>query len=614
MTTKTHTNRLIHETSPYLVQHAHNPVDWFPWGEEAFAEAKKHNRPIFLSIGYSTCHWCHVMAHESFEDEEIARYLNDHFISIKVDREERPDIDATYMTAVQLITGAGGWPMSVWLDPDKKPFFGGTYFPARNGDRGAGKGFLSLLKDLKEMYDEDPSRIARASAQLVKAVQASKSTTTKGELDYPQALASALQHYKNHYDPISGGISGAPKFPSSLPIRTLLCVEDKQLLAMATHTLQKMAEGGIYDQLAGGFHRYATDAQWQIPHFEKMLYDNALQAIAYVEGYQATGLAEFAFVATDILQYLQRDMMAPSGGFYAATDADSLTPDDHLDEGYYFTWTPKELEDILGQDAQIVKAHFGVTEEGSFEGRNILHLTAPLSLPSEKIDRARSILLLARNKRPQPHRDEKIMTSWNGLTISAFAKAGLVLKRPEFVQIARDTADWIWQNCFKEGVLFHSRKDGKTGSLGFLDDYAFLCAGLIDLYEATKEMVWLKRAVELDDILRARFEDEEAGGFFMTSDAHEKLLVREKPSQDGAEPSGNSVHALNLLRLSGLSDQDTYRQRACSTIEAFSDGLTRYPQAFSNMLIAVHFMLTKPMAYVCEGAACERPPLSTTKL
>jgi uncharacterized protein YyaL (SSP411 family) len=607
-------NRLFLESSPYLRQHAHNPVNWYPWGEEAFETARKLGRPVLLSVGYSTCHWCHVMEEESFDDEEIARALNQSYVIIKVDREERPDIDAIYMSAVQALTGSGGWPMTVWLTPDKKPFYGGTYFPARDGDRGAPTGFLTLIKRLREVYDQQGDRVASAAAELTRSIQANLAPAAQGGLPGGDVLRQAAQFYRQRFDSVSGGLSRAPKFPSSLPLRFLLRYHrrsgDQELLNMATLTLEKMAAGGMYDQVGGGFHRYSTDDRWLVPHFEKMLYDNALLTVAYLEGYQATGRQDFARLVREILRYVERDMSAPEGGFYSATDADSLSDQGEAEEGWFFTWTPAEIEKVLGPErARIAKATFGVTEAGNFEGRNILYVPKPLEqvaceldLPPDRLTAeltaAKEQLYQARAQRPAPLRDEKILTAWNGLMISAYARAALVLGEPSYAERAQRAASFVLERLRRDGRLLRSYKQGTAHLDGYLDDYAFLIAGLLDLYEATGTPRWLEQAIALDQTLQQFYEDKEHGGFFMTSADHEELLAREKPSYDGAEPSGNSVELLNLLRLQELTTEDRYRQRAERGFKAFGGILTGQPAALSEMLLAVDFFLDTPREIV----------------
>jgi uncharacterized protein YyaL (SSP411 family) len=624
-----YTNRLFLSSSPYLLQHAHNPVNWYPWGDEAFEAAKRLGRPVLLSVGYSTCHWCHVMEEESFEDEEIARVMNESYIAIKVDREERPDVDAIYMSGVQALTGSGGWPMTVWLTPDRKPFYGGTYFPARDGDRGARTGFLTLLRRLRAIVDEQPDRVAQSAAALAESIRQRLAPPAGGDgLPGDEVLRSAAAPYRERYDATHGGIQGAPKFPSSLPIRFLLRhhrrTGDRKSLEMAALTLEKMAAGGMYDQAGGGFHRYSTDARWLVPHFEKMLYDNALLTIAYLEGYQATGREDFARVAREILRYVERDMTSPQGGFYSATDADSLAPGGHREEGYFFTWTPAEIEAALGKDrARVVSSYYGVTARGNFEGRSILHVPRPLADVARELrldpvrlrailDKARESLYRDRAKRPPPLRDEKILTAWNGLMISAYARAALVLGDERYAGIASRAADFVLGHLRHNGRLLRSHKDGRAHHNGYLDDYAFLTAGLLDLFEATGERRWLEEAIALDRTLEAQYEDVK-GGFFMTSGDHEALLAREKPAYDGAEPSGNSVALMNLLRLHELTTDDRNRRRAERAFKAFQPILERAPSALSEMLLAVDFWTDTPKEIIIvtpSGSAGAGPLLA----
>jgi len=622
-----YTNRLFLSASPYLLQHAHNPVNWYPWGDEAFEAARKLGRPVLLSVGYSTCHWCHVMEEESFEDEEIARYLNAHYVAVKVDREERPDVDAVYMSAVQTLSGRGGWPMTVWLTTDRKPFYGGTYFPARDGDRGVPVGFLTLLKKIREVYDREPSTVVESAGTLASKI--ARDLGPRAATTAPPgaaALHSAIDSYRRGFDATNGGLAFAPKFPSNLPIRLLLRYHrrtaDPHVRAMAELTLDKMSRGGLYDQIGGGFHRYSTDARWLVPHFEKMLYDNALLARAYLEGYQATGREEFARVARDILRYVQRDMTAPEGAFYSATDADSLTPKGRREEGWFFTWTPNEVEAVLGPArARVVNAYYGVTSGGNFEGRSILHV--PQSLQdvatqqhstveevSTLIQEARGPLFGTRARRPPPLHDDKILTAWNGLMISAYAQAAQVLGDPQYAQAGERAADFILVHLRANGRLRRSFKNGQAHHNGYLDDYAFMIAACLDLYETTGSLRWLRDAIALDVVLQEHFEDP-AGGFFMTSNDHEKLLARDKPAYDGAEPSGNSVQVLNLLRLNELTADDRYRQRAERALRAFGSTLTTSPTALAEMLLAVDYLLDNPkeIIIVTPGATTDAEPL-----
>ncbi len=604
------TNRLFLESSPYLIQHAHNPVNWYPWGTEAFEAARKLNRPVLLSIGYSTCHWCHVMEEESYEDLEIAQYLNENYIVIKVDREERPDIDSIYMSAVQSITGRGGWPLNVWLTSDRKPFYGGTYFPARDGDRGVRNGFITIAKKLKEIYDTQHDKIEESSLQLTQIIQQRLSPVSGDRLRDDDFLQQAMDSYKNAFDAVYGGVGSAPKFPSSLPIRLLWRyyrrTGDEQILMMAKTTLEKMAAGGIYDHVGGGFHRYATDRQWLVPHFEKMLYDNALLIMDYLEGYQVTGDEAFKRTAMEILRYVERDMTSQQGAFYSATDADSPTPEGHREEGYYFTWTPAELNKVLGEErSDVVKAYYAVGVDANFEGRNILHApnaaeevarTLGISVIrlQEVIDESKELLYQQRNRREPPLRDEKVITSWNGLMISAHARAGLVLGSPVYIDRAIKAAEFILKHLYVQNRLYRTYKDTQAKHLAFLDDYAFFVAALIDLYEASHDIKWLKKAVELDEILGRFYEDTQNGGFFMTSRNHEELIVREKPAFDGAKPSGNSVAVLNLLRLGEFTLKDKYRKRAQKALTTFLGSPGVNPLAFSEMLVAFDFFKDSP--------------------
>jgi uncharacterized protein YyaL (SSP411 family) len=595
-----HTNRLIHETSPYLLQHAHNPVDWRPWGDEAFEEARRLGKPVFLSIGYSTCHWCHVMEEESFEDEEIASVMNDLYVSIKVDREERPDVDAIYMAAVQALTQSGGWPMSVWLTADREPFFGGTYFPPRDGARGASHGFLRLLRDVHETYKADPARVERASAALVGAVRArigAGAAETATARPPASLITDTATIFKRLFDDRDGGVRRAPKFPSNVPIRLLLRAharaKDDVALLMAALTLEKMAAGGIYDQLAGGFHRYSTDARWLVPHFEKMLYDNALLIVAYAEAYQVTGREDFARLARDTLEYLHREMTAPEGGFYSATDADSKRPDGKSEEGAFFVWSEAELRQHLGAEADRFIRFYGVTPEGNFEGANILAIAAPDEREHGALAPQRAVLYATRLRRPPPFRDDKILAAWNGLAISAFAVGGRLFDEPRYVDAAVRAATFVLDRMRPDGRLVRSAKDGRRGVAGFLDDYAFVCAGLIDLFEATFDGRWLRAAIALADDVERLFADP-AGGWFMTAADQEKLIAREKPTYDGAEPSGTSVALLNALRLATFTSDDRWRAIADKAFAAIAPTLTENPLALTEALLALDHASDEP--------------------
>jgi uncharacterized protein len=607
-----YTNRLFLESSPYLLQHAHNPVNWYSWGEEAFTLARQLNRPVLVSIGYATCHWCHVMEEESFEDEELALYINQNVVAIKVDREERPDVDAVYMTALHAMGVQGGWPLNVFLTPERQPFYGGTYFPP--ADDGRGIGFLSLLKRLVEAYRSAPERITQAGRQLTEAVQAMLRPEKSTGMTADAPLQQAVQAYSERFDRVNGGLEGAPKFPSSLPVRLLLRSHldtgKEELLYMAEFTLRRMASGGIYDQIGGGFHRYATDAGWMIPHFEKMLYDNALAAVTYLEGHQLTGDEELARITREILRYLQRDMANPDGAFYAATDADSLAPSGKRQEGFFFTWSPQELAAALGEErGRVMAAALGITTGGNFEGRSIPHrrksitdVAREMRLSEEQVvgivEPARELLYQVRNRRPLPLRDEKILSSWNGLALSAFARAGTTLNDAAAVAQAERTAAFLMEKMVQEGRLAHSYQEGTPKGEGFLDDYAFVIAGLVDLFEITGVVRWLERAVELTAVVLEEFRAEEAGGYYMTGTRHEKLIAREKPAYDGVVPSGNSVMIMNLLRLHALTEEPRYLEESTQALDAFASQLSATPTALSEMLLALDFLQDTPREIV----------------
>ncbi|MGA8892638.1 MAG: thioredoxin domain-containing protein [Anaeromyxobacteraceae bacterium] len=583
------TNRLITETSPYLRQHAHNPVDWHPWGDEAFEEARRTGRPVFLSVGYATCHWCHVMEEESFEDPEIARLLNESFVPVKVDREERPDVDAVYMTAVQALNGHGGWPMSVWLDADRRPFFGGTYFPPRDGDRGAPKGFASLLRDLAEIHRRDPDRVERAARSITDAIQGAMSGgPAGGKLPGTEPLRAAASFYARVFDPQNGGLRGAPKFPSSLPVRLLLRhhrrTGDARSLEMAVLTLERIAAGGIHDQVGGGFHRYSVDEHWLVPHFEKMLYDNALLAVAFAEAWQVTRRPALARVLGTTLDYVLREMTSPEGAFWSATDADS-----EGEEGRFFVWSEGELRQILKGDAARFAAFYGVTARGNFEGVNVLHVPHPDEAGWHALAPAREILYRERLERPRPLLDDKVLAAWNGLMISALATGGRVLPEPRFVAAAARAADFALSRLRVDGRLQRSFRAGRTSGPGFLEDQAFVAQGLLDLHEATFDPRWLAAALELSAQCEELFADP-AGGWFRTGPDHERLVAREKPGHDGAEPSGASVATLNALRLHAFTGDDRWRRVATRALEAHAETLERQPAALHDMLLALDFL------------------------
>ena len=617
------TNRLALETSPYLLQHAHNPVNWRPWGDEAFAEARALGRPVFLSVGYATCHWCHVMEEESFEDPAIAQLLNEKFVPVKVDREERPDVDAIYMQAVQMLTQHGGWPMSVFLTPDAKPFFGGTYFPAQDGQRGARFGFRTVLVELDRVFREERGRAESSAEEIAQAVRQGLSPDSPTGLPEEHVLDGALSYYAQVFDQVEGGVRRAPKFPSSLNVRFLLrCWKrtgDARALQMAELSLTKMALGGIYDQVGGGFHRYSTDARWLVPHFEKMLYDNALLVMAYVEGWQATHNEFFKTIACEVLDYVAREMTDASGAFFSATDADSKAEassaaephGDAGDEGNFFVWTTAQLAQVLGDaDGARAAALFDVTEAGNFEGKNVLSLTqVPDPETRGFLQRIRPKLYAARAKRPPPLTDTKILTSWNGLMISAFARAGLAFARPDYFERAARAADHLLTNHFANGAL---RRTGRHA--GLLEDHAFLAAGLLDLYEVSGEARWLAAARSLHAALE-QFADPQ-GGFFRTPVQHEALLAREKPAYDGAEPTGNSVAALTLLRLAEITSEEKYRAQAEALLKSFGALLASAPAALGEMLLAVDFLLAQPreVVLVRPRAGSDQPLLDVLRL
>ena len=618
------TNRLFLEKSPYLLQHAHNPVNWHPWSEQAFAEAKKKNRPVLLSVGYSTCHWCHVMEEESFEDLEIARYMNENYIAIKVDREERPDIDSVYMNAVQMITGRGGWPMTVWLTPQKQVFYGGTYFPPRRGVRGASIGFLSLLEELKRVYEEKQEDISKTGEDIKKALQKALSPSEVSDnIPDKKIFQDFVSQLKKRWDPVHGGIQGAPKFPSSFPSRFLLRyylkVQDKEILKAIHSSLNGMLKGGLHDQVGGGFHRYSTDEKWLVPHFEKMLYDQALLSLTYLEAYQYFKTESYKETAARILDYVARDMQSKEGGFYSATDADSLvfesqkvkktssqntiphTDKEKREEGFYFTWTPEEIDQALDEkQAELIKNYYGVTSAGNFEGRNIFYVSKELSETAKelKLDilSAKKLLVSSwetlyqtRQLRPLPLRDEKILSGWNGLMISAFVHGYFILNEKKYLLQAEKSAHFVLNNMLKKGRLYRSWKEGTAYIPAYLDDYVFFISALLDLFEWTGNVEWLNSAIELDQVLEKNFEDKEQGGFFMTGRDYETLMVREKPFYDGAEPSGNSVAIMNLLRFSELTGNDSYRTRAEKVFRAFSVRLEKNPFSFSEALLALDY-------------------------
>jgi uncharacterized protein YyaL (SSP411 family) len=603
--TPCYSNRLLLEISPYLLQHAHNPVNWYPWSDAAFAEAARLQRPVFASFGYSTCHWCHVMEEESFDNPEIAEFLNSHFIAVKVDREARPDLDAIYMRAVQAMAGQGGWPLNVWLFPDRQAFFGGTYFPPQN--RYGRPGFLAVLKSIVQAYQTQTEQLQEHARNLSAAISRDMAASylhPEAELD-SRPLAQTLDFYREHIDAQLGGVGDGVKFPSNVPVRLLLrsCLRnpDAQLLAKVRVTLDKMAAGGIYDHLGGGFHRYSTDAQWLVPHFEKMLYDNAQLSLAYLEAYQLTGSQKYRDVTVATLDYIVCEMTAPEGGFYSATDADSVNERGAAEEGWCFTWTPAEIEKALpAETAVVVENWFGVRRAGHLDGRSVLHtrveketFAAQRGISTAALDallqQAGQTLLAVREQRPAPLRDDKIIVSWNGLMLAAFAKAAWVLNRPDYLRAARQSAQFMLARMRAGVRLTRIYLHGETQGPALLTDYAFLISGLLELYQADADPEWLQHAVALQKQQDAFYLDDSDGVYCRTASDGEKLLCREKPFDDGVMPSGNAVSAYNLLRLAKLSGNDSYRDAGLRLLKAAATRLQQQPLAMTDMLLALDF-------------------------
>jgi len=652
-------NRLAAEKSPYLRQHADNPVDWRPWNDEALAQARAEGKPIFLSIGYSTCHWCHVMAHESFEDAGVAAVLNRDFVPVKVDREERPDLDRVYMTYVQQTTGHGGWPMSVWLTPEGKPFYGGTYFPKE--DRYGRPGFITLLNTIMGHWREQRGKIEAGAEEVVQALRRYAAEGGPREVTAPgapvplheaagEAFEKGFQYFYEAHDARWGGFGGAPKFPRasildflfrSAALQGMNTDLGQAAIGMAATTLQRMAEGGVHDVIGGGFHRYSVDEQWHVPHFEKMLYDQALIAVNCLEAQQATRLPVFGWVARGIFDYVARDLTSPQGGFYSAEDADSALPDGALSgkeqgssnkktahaEGAFYVWTKEELAALLGADAEFFCAHFDVKPEGNvandphaeFGGKNVLRqlrslartaeqFKLPLPAAEEKLLAGLEKLRLVRARRPRPSLDDKIITAWNGLMISALAKGAQVLEpaRPEdspYLKQATRAAEFIERELCDPttGALYRSWREGRSDIPGFAEDYAYLIQGLIDLYETGFDIRWLQRAVKLQAKMDALFWDETRGGYFNSRADDPTVIVRLKEDYDGAEPAPNSVAALNLIRLDWMLGLAGARDKALKTIEALRPQWSRLPQALPQMLCAVELALAEPRSVVLAG-------------
>lgn len=614
-----HINDLIHETSPYLLQHAHNPVAWYPWGDGAIEKARAENKPIFLSIGYSSCHWCHVMAHESFENEQIAAILNEHFVSIKVDREERPDLDEIYMAAVVGLNGQGGWPMSVWLTPDLKPFYGGTYYPPV--DRFGRTGFGSILMSIATTWETREADVRKGAEGLQEFIvqrlagDAPAPGTVTGEL-----LMNAFQQVCRTFDPEDGGWGQAPKFPSSHTVGFLLRhfarTGDREALRQATDTLDHMARGGLYDQLGGGFHRYSVDQEWLVPHFEKMLYDNGQLSQVYLEAYQLTGNPLYRRVTEETLDYVLRDMRDALGGFHSAEDADS-----EGEEGKFYLWSYDALVQHLGEEgARVFSAYYAARPEGNFSSHepyhdklNILHVprapeavAASLGMGVDALEQAlepmRATLMKVREGRVRPGLDDKVLTSWNALMISGFAQAARVLNNAAYGRAAEEAGQFILDHMCRDGGLLRTHRKGESQLPAYLDDYAFTVFAFIDLYECTFEVKWLLEADRLAGEMIARFWDNDAGAFYFTSEEHQDLLVRTRPSYDGAEPSGNSMAALGLLRLARLRNDADYQEKAKRILEGAQGQLAQAPQAFLRLFWAVDLFLHPPHEVAFAGA------------
>ncbi len=673
---KKYTNNLINETSPYLLQHAHNPVDWYAWGEEAFARAQAEDKPVLVSIGYSACHWCHVMEHESFENEETAALMNAHFINIKVDMEERPDVDRIYMDFVQMTTGSGGWPLNVFLSPEKLPFFGGTYFPPDN--RYNMPSFQRVLTSVADAWATKRDELMQSANEVLGEMRRVGLAEMAGEGLAESQLDTAFQSFVKYFDAANGGFGGAPKFPPAMSLEFLLRyyqrTKNENALPMSTKTAQKMAVGGTYAQLGGGFRSYAVDSIWLVPHFEKMLYDNAQLARIYLHLFQATKDEFYRRIAVETLDFISREMTDEKGGFYSTQDADSEGV-----EGKFFVWTPEEIEEILGADeAAIFNFYYDVSEEGNFEEKNILNVKNTLSETAEALkitpehlqevlEKGREKLFREREKRIKPFRDEKILTAWNGLMLATFAEAAAILDRADYLEIARKNAGFILGNLQKDGYLLRTWKDGKAKLNAYLEDYANFADGLTELFQVSGEIKYLKEAQRLADLLITEFWDEEQGGFFFTASNHEELIVRKKDFHDNATPSGNSVAADVLLKLARLTGEEKYERFAVTVLRLVAPQIRRYPQAFGRSLATLEFYFNptreivilgekgnalekeiwkdflpnkvvvladgatengefipllkertlidgKPTAYVCENFACQKPVTSAEEL
>jgi uncharacterized protein YyaL (SSP411 family) len=617
---KTASNRLIDEKSPYLIQHAWNPVNWYPWGKDAFDKARKEDKPVFLSIGYSTCHWCHVMAHESFEDEEVALLLNESYVAIKVDREERPDVDKIYMSVCQSLTGRGGWPLSIFMTPEGKPFFAGTYFP--KSSRMGMPGFVDILKQISTMWQNDRARIVKSSEAITNDIQPRSDSVRSVHALNVETLKKGYAQLAGTFDQIWGGFGAAPKFPTPHNLTFLLRwykrSGDSRAMEMVEKTLNTMRSGGIFDQIGLGFHRYSVDEKWLVPHFEKMLYDQALLAMAYIEAYQATGKVEFAQVAREIFTYVLRDMTSPEGGFYSAEDADSEGR-----EGLFYLWIPLDVKEHLGKEpGDLFCRFYDITEAGNFEeGRSIPHVPVStqnfaakegMDLPGLErlLKDTKDRLFDIRKKRVHPLRDDKILTSWNGLMIAAFAKGYQVFGDQAYADAARIAAAFILEKLRTAGGRLLCRyRQGDAAYPGYLDDYAFLTWGLIELYEATFEISYLEEAIALNQAMIEIFWDKESGGLYFTGKGNESLITRSKEIYDGALPSGNSVAALNFMRLGRLTWDTDLEKKADQLTGAFAAEIKEHPMAYTQLLIVLDFMVGPSLEIVMAGD----PDLETTR-
>jgi len=603
-------NRLADETSPYLLQHRNNPVDWYPWGPEALERSRREDRPILLSVGYSACHWCHVMEHESFEDPETAALMNEHFVNVKVDREERPDIDSIYMNAVQQMTGHGGWPMTVFLTPEGVPFYGGTYYPPE--PRHGLPSFRQVLLGIAEAYRDRREDVDRSAEELRNALQQSMAMRSRPSGLDTSVLDRAFHAIAARFDARSGGMGGAPKFPQPMILEFMLRhwkrTGSPEALRMVEHTARQMARGGMYDQLGGGFHRYSVDAHWLVPHFEKMLYDNALLSRLYLYAYQATGDAEFLRIVEEILHYVQREMRSPEGAFYSTQDADS-----EGEEGKFYVWTPDEVDDLLGpEDGPLFRAYYDVTPAGNFEGHSIPHVdrtaqevASEAGVTAEQLERVlargREVLYEARARRVWPGRDEKVLTSWNAMMLHSFAEAARVLGRSEYREVAEASADFLLRELRREGRLLRTWKDGRAKIDAFLEDHALLADALTALYEATGNPRWIREARALTDRMLEHFWEEGEGLFYDTASHAESLVVRPRDPFDSATPSGTSAATRALLRLGSLTGEPRYPRVAARVLEGMGELMTRIPAGFGNLLCALDFHLATPREVAIVG-------------